>query len=85
MKAYTKIKYGGPEILRLEEVEFPELKDGHLLVKIIANSANPADWHIMRGKPFIARLSVGLFKPKDKILCRTTKGKFGITHTRYSN
>ena len=68
MKAYTKIKYGGPEILRLEEVEFPELKDGHLLVKIIANSANPADWHIMRGKPFIARLSVGLFKPKDKIL-----------------
>ena len=68
MKAFTKIKYGGPEILRLEEVEFPELKDGHLIVKIIANSANPADWHILRGDPFFARFSFGLFKPKEKIL-----------------
>ncbi len=68
MKAFTKIKYGGPEILRLEEVEKPSLKDDHILVKVVANSANPADWHILRGKPFFARFSFGLFKPKDKIL-----------------
>ena len=68
MKAFTKTKYGGPEILKLEEIELPELKDGHLIVKIVANSANPADWHILRGKPFFARFSVGLFKPKEKIL-----------------
>lgn len=68
MKAYTKSKYGGPEILQLEEVEKPALKDDHLLVKVIANSANPADWHILRGKPLFARFSVGLFQPKDKIL-----------------
>lgn len=68
MKAFTKHKYGGPEILCLEEVEFPELKEGHLIVKIFANSANPADWHILRGKPFFARFSFGLFKPKEKIL-----------------
>lgn len=68
MKAFTKSKYGGPEILQLEEVEKPTLKDDHILVKVIANSANPADWHILRGKPFFARFSFGLFKPKDKIL-----------------
>lgn len=68
MKAFTKTKYGGPEILQLEEVEKPSLKDDHILVKVIANSANPADWHILRGKPFFARFSFGLFKPKDKIL-----------------
>jgi NADPH:quinone reductase-like Zn-dependent oxidoreductase len=68
MKAFTKIKYGGPEILRLEEVELPSLKDGHILVKTFANSANPADWHILRGKPVFARFTVGLFKPKEKIL-----------------
>ena len=34
----------------------------------MANSANPADWHILRGKPFFARFSFGLFQPKDKIL-----------------
>jgi len=68
MKAFTKIKYGGPEILQLEEVEKPFLKDDHILVKVIANSVNPADWHILRGKPFFARFAFGLFKPKDKIL-----------------
>lgn len=67
MKAFTKIKYGGPEILQLEEVEKPSLKDDHILVKVVANSANPADWHILRGKPFFARFSFGLFRPKDKI------------------
>ena len=68
MKAYTKTKYGGPEILRLEEVERPSLNDDHILVKVMANSANPADWHILRGKPFFARFSFGLFKPKDKFM-----------------
>lgn len=64
MKAYTKKAYGGPEVLQLEEVEKPQVKEGHILVKIKANSANPADWHIIRGKPYFARLSFGLFKPK---------------------
>jgi NADPH:quinone reductase-like Zn-dependent oxidoreductase len=68
MKAFTKTKYGGPEILRLEEVEKPLVKDGHLLIKVRANSANPADWHILRGKPFFARFAFGLFKPKVEIL-----------------
>lgn len=67
MKAFVKTSYGGPEILRLEEVEMPVLKDDYILVKVLANSANPADWHILRGKPFVARFSFGLFKPKNKI------------------
>jgi NADPH:quinone reductase-like Zn-dependent oxidoreductase len=67
MKAFTKKIYGGPEVLKLEEVDKPVVKDDHLLVKVMANSANPADWHIIRGKPFFARFSFGLFKPKDKI------------------
>lgn len=67
MKAFTKYKYGGPEVLQLEEVEKPLLKEGHIMVKVLANSANPADWHILRGKPFFARFSFGLFKPKHKI------------------
>ncbi len=68
MKAFTKSKYGGPEVLQLEEVEKPILKDDHILVKVLANSANPADWHILRGKPFFARFAFGLLKPKYKIL-----------------
>lgn len=68
MKAFIKTTYGGPEILQLNEVEKPTLKEGHMLVKVMANSANPVDWHILRGKPLFARFTFGLFKPKDKIL-----------------
>jgi len=57
-----------PEVLRLEAIEKPILKESHLLINVKANSANPADWHILRGKPFIARFSFGLFKPKEKVL-----------------
>jgi NADPH:quinone reductase-like Zn-dependent oxidoreductase len=67
MKAFVKYKYGGPEVLQLEDIEKPAMNDGHILVRVIANSANPADWHILRGKPFFARFSFGLFRPKDKI------------------
>ena len=75
MKAFTRSKYGGPEVLHLEEVEKPALKDNCILVKVIANSANPADWHIIRGKPFFARFSSGLVKPSDRIPGADFSGK----------
>lgn len=67
MKAFIRDVYGGPEVLRLAEAAIPVLKEGHILVKVSANSANPADWHILRGEPFFARFTYGLFKPSDKI------------------
>lgn len=68
MKAFTKNKYGGPEVLQLEDIEKPHLKENHLLIKVFANSANPADWHVLRGKPVLARFAFGLFKPNTKVL-----------------
>ncbi|MEM7381754.1 MAG: NAD(P)-dependent alcohol dehydrogenase [Bacteroidota bacterium] len=68
MKAITRSKYGGPDILQIEEVEKPVIKAGHILVKVSANSVNPADWHTLRGTPFFIRFSLGLFKPKDNVL-----------------
>lgn len=68
MKAFIKTTYGGPEVLKLEEVQKPFLKYNHILVKVMANSANPADWHILRGSPFFARFTFGLLKPKSKFL-----------------
>ncbi len=67
MKAFTRTEYGGPEVLHLSETEKPVVADDQILVRVRANSANPADWHILRGKPYFARLTFGLFKPKDKI------------------
>ncbi len=68
MKAITKYRYGGPEVLQLKDIEKPELKEGDLLIRVMANSANPADWHIMRGEPVLARFAFGLLKPKVEVL-----------------
>jgi NADPH:quinone reductase-like Zn-dependent oxidoreductase len=68
MKAFARTIYGGPEVLQLQEVDKPSMQEGQLLIKVFANSANPADWHILRGEPFFARFTFGLFRPKDKII-----------------
>jgi NADPH:quinone reductase-like Zn-dependent oxidoreductase len=67
MKAFIRKAYGGPEVLQLGNAEKPSVEDGYILVKVMANSANPADWHILRGKPFSARFAFGLLKPKYHI------------------
>jgi NADPH:quinone reductase-like Zn-dependent oxidoreductase len=70
MKAMVYTKYGPPDILDLTEVEKPTPKDDEVLLKVHAASVNPADWHLLRGKPYIARLqsTLGLRKPKDRVL-----------------
>jgi NADPH:quinone reductase-like Zn-dependent oxidoreductase len=49
-------RYGTSEVLRLENVDRPEPAAGKVLVKVATVSINAADWHIMRGKPRVARL-----------------------------
>ena len=65
MKAILFTKYGSPDVLQLAEVEKPLPNDDQVLVKVIAASANPLDWHRMRAAPFLVRLGDGFFKPKD--------------------
>src|SRR4051812_36192319 len=55
MKAIVYCDYGGPEVLRLEDVPKPAPNDDQVLVKIRAASVNPLDWHYIRGIPYIAR------------------------------
>lgn len=66
MKAVVYRKYGGPEVLKFEDVAKPTPKGDEVLVKIKAVSVNPLDWHIMRGEPFLARLEAGIFRPREK-------------------
>lgn len=65
MKAIVYTQYGSPDVLQYQDVEKPTPKDNEILVKVHAASANPADWHTMRGEPFLARLVNGLFQPKN--------------------
>ena len=75
MKAIIYEKYGPPEVLQLKEVDKPTHKDNEVLVKIHAASANPLDWHRMRGAPFLIRLGEGLRKPKNPMLGADIAGR----------
>ncbi|MPR32681.1 NAD(P)-dependent alcohol dehydrogenase [Salmonirosea aquatica] len=68
MKAIVCTEYGSPDVLTLKEVEKPTPGDKEVLVRIYAASVNAGDWHLLRGKPLLARLSLGLLKPKHNIL-----------------
>ena len=64
MKAITCSGYGAPQdVLRLADVPEPDLADDEVLVEVHAASLNPADWHLVRGVPYVARLTIGLRRP----------------------
>jgi NADPH:quinone reductase-like Zn-dependent oxidoreductase len=68
MKAFIYEKYGPPATLRMAEVDKPAPDADEVLVKVLAASVNAADWHVLRGKPLFSRATLGLLRPKHKIL-----------------
>ena len=65
MRAYRRTRYGSPATLRLDDIEPPVPVDDQVLVRVHASSVNAHDWHMLRGKPYIARLGEGLRRPKS--------------------
>ncbi|MEM9775707.1 MAG: NAD(P)-dependent alcohol dehydrogenase [Chloroflexota bacterium] len=74
MKAIVQTVYGSPDVMALQEVEKPTINDDQVLVKVHAASANPLDWHFMRGTPYFMRMVSGLIRPKNTILGADTAG-----------
>ncbi|MGH2358725.1 MAG: NAD(P)-dependent alcohol dehydrogenase, partial [Candidatus Limnocylindria bacterium] len=60
MKAIVKDRYGSPDVMRLGEIDTPDVTDDGVLVRVHATSINAYDWHMLRGKPYITRLGDGL-------------------------
>jgi NADPH:quinone reductase-like Zn-dependent oxidoreductase len=59
MKAVVHATYGGPEVLRLTDVDTPTPTANEVLVKVHAGALNPLDWHFVRGSPFPMRMMMG--------------------------
>jgi NADPH:quinone reductase-like Zn-dependent oxidoreductase len=67
VKAIVQDEYGAPQdVLRLAEVAMPAVGAGDVLVSVRASSANPWDWHFIRGEPVLLRPAGlgGARKPK---------------------
>lgn len=87
MKAIVIERYGPPEVLQLREIPTPSQGERQVLVRIHAASVNAADWHIMRGAPFIARFALGLLRPKVGVLGQDVAGvveAVGAAVTRFA-
>ena len=67
MKAVIHDRYGGPEVLRVEDVPVPTPDKGQVRVRIRATSANLSDWEGLTGSPGYARMG-GLRRPRRRTL-----------------
>lgn len=67
MKAIVYRRYGSPDVLELGAVQQPTVRPGDVLVRVHAAALNALDWHMIRGKPYVARLDMGLRRPKSSI------------------
>ncbi|WP_433825896.1 NAD(P)-dependent alcohol dehydrogenase [Actinoplanes sp. CA-015351] len=72
MKALVQDRYGSCSI---GSVPTPVAGDGQVLVRVAAASVNAYDWHVMRGDPRFARLSMGLRRPKTRVRGRDFAGQ----------
>jgi len=69
MRAVVRETYGGPEVMRLEQVPRPAaVKGDEVLVRVRAAGIDRGVWHLMTGLPYLGRLAFGIRKPKDRVL-----------------
>ncbi len=79
MKAIAYEGYGSADVLEVKEVRKPDIESDGVLLRVRAASANPYDWHVMRGVPYIARLmATGLRKPKSSVLGTDVAGEVEV-------
>ena len=67
MKAVVHDRYGGPDVLRVEDVPVPSPGSGQVRVRVRATSLNLSDWEALTGSPAYARFG-GLRRPTRRTL-----------------
>lgn len=65
MRAIVRDRYGGPDVVRLEEVERPSAEGDRVVVRVAAASVNRADLDYLYGTPAGLRVITGLRGPRN--------------------
>jgi NADPH:quinone reductase-like Zn-dependent oxidoreductase len=66
VKAVVFTQYGPPEVLRLEEVEKPALRDDDVLVRVHATTVTATEIPMRGGRGLDFRLVIGLRRPRKR-------------------
>lgn len=73
MKAWVYRRYGGPDVVQLEDAPTPEPKANEVLVRILATTVTAGDWRALTlemppGFGAMGRLVFGITRPRKPIL-----------------
>ncbi|MGL5911213.1 MAG: NAD(P)-dependent alcohol dehydrogenase, partial [Phycicoccus sp.] len=74
MRAVVQHRYGGSEQLLLTDLPVPEPGRGEVLVRVHAAAVDRGTWHVMTGLPLLARLGLGLRRPRFPVPGRDLSG-----------
>jgi NADPH:quinone reductase-like Zn-dependent oxidoreductase len=75
MRAVVQDEYGDADVLRVDDVEQPEIGPAEVLVRVHAAGIDRGVWHLMAGKPYAARLAFGLRAPRNRVRGREFAGR----------
>jgi NADPH:quinone reductase-like Zn-dependent oxidoreductase len=68
MKAIVQDRYGPPDVLRLAEIDKPDIAANEVLVKVRAAGMDRGTWHSLTGQPYLMRImGFGFRAPKNPV------------------
>ena len=87
MKAATYRRFGGPEVVRIEEVPKPSPRPDEVLIRVHASTLSAADRRarsrtVPAGLQVLSALPLGVFKPRRRVLGMDIAGVVEATGSR---
>jgi NADPH:quinone reductase-like Zn-dependent oxidoreductase len=68
MRAIVQDAYGSSNVLRLTEIDVPEIAADEVLVEVVAAGMDRGTWHVMAGEPYLMRvMGFGFSRPKNRV------------------
>jgi NADPH:quinone reductase-like Zn-dependent oxidoreductase len=75
MRAIVQDSYGSAEVLRLAEIERPDIAPNEVMLQVRAAGVDRGTWHLMMGQPYLMRiLGFGFRRPKNPVPGRDVAG-----------
>ena len=74
MRAAAHDRYGDADVIRVDRLPVPAIADDEVLVRVEAAGVDRGTWHLLTGRPYVARLAIGLRRPRVAVLGRDVAG-----------